>query len=280
MVKIDGKRGFTTVILNVIMLIWVVLIVYPFTWLILNSLKNTEEIVGNSWSLPQKIKFDNYITLWQYKELFATFLKNSFLVVGLSVVILLLSCAAASFALSRFKFRGNAIIYSLFIFGILLPQYSTMIPLFVLMHKLNLIDNIMALPLPYVAFAIPQSIFILTGFMKALPHELEEAAIIDGAGIFQIFYKVILPLSKPGLVTISIINAVFMWNEFLFPMLFTASQKSRLLSVGMYSFINARQSDYGAWLTGVILSLIPMLIFYSLLHEKIIKGMVAGALKG
>lgn len=261
------------------MITWLVFTMFPFVWLVMNSFKSKNEVLQSSWTLPQSLNLENYKILFQSSE-FLIYFKNSVIVTSIALIILIVVASMTSFAISRFHYKWLSILATIFMFGLMIPVHTTILPLFNLMKTLHLIDNFFALPLPYVAFAIPQAVFLLTEFMKDIPREIEEAATIDGCSMFGLYKTIIMPLAKPGIVTICIFNGLFFWNEYLFPMLFTSSVEQRTISVGMFQFISSRGSNYGAWLAAVVISLLPTVIFYSFLNDKVVQGMTAGAIKG
>ncbi len=273
------KNTFKTFLLMGIMSLWFILCMYPLAWTFINSLRPSLDIMDNSWGLPTKIKLENYSIVFDNND-FWIYLKNTVLVVVFSLLVLIVVGTMCSFALSRFKFKWNIIVYSLIVAGVLLPQHASIIPLFVMMKQLNFLDKTIALIIPYVAFSIPTTVFILVAFMKSLPHEIEEAAIMDGTNLFKMYTSIIFPMAMPAIITIMIFEGIAFWNEFMFPLLFTSSNASRTLSIGIRVFVGKRRADFGAMLASVVIFIIPTLVFYFSMSDKIIKGMVSGAVKG
>ena len=174
----------------------------------------------------------------------------------------------------------NKFIYTFFIFGLLIPIHATLVPMFILMRNLGLLDTPITLIFPYIAFHLPITIFILTSFMKAFPKDIEESAIMDGCGIFRVFWSIILPMSRPALATVVILNFIYNWNEFSFALVLINDPGLQTLPLGLANFAGQFTTNYGAQMAGLTMSLIPIVIFYFLLEKEIVQGMTAGAVKG
>ena len=205
---------------------------------------------------------------------------NSVIVLAVSLILLLLVAACASYPLSRFKFKLNGPIYALIVACMSIPVHVTLIPIFKMTRSMGLYDTIWALIGPYVAMGVPISVFILTGFMKGIPKEIEESAEIDGCNKIQMFFKMILPLSKPGLSTLAIYNGVNMWNEFSFAYTLTQSSENRTLPLAVWEFRGRYSMNTPMIMAVLVLTLLPMLIMFIFAQDKLIKGMTAGAVKG
>lgn len=229
-------------------------------------------------TLPDKLYLENYAEVLGGK--FASFFINSVIVLVVSLAILLMVAAFASYPLSRFKFKLNAPIYALIVACMSIPIHVTLIPIFKMTRSMGLYDSIWALIGPYVAIGVPISVFILTGFMKNIPREIEESAEIDGCNKIQMFFKMILPLSKPGLSTLAIYNGVNMWNEFSFAYTLTQSPEHRTLPLAVWEFRGRYSMNTPMIMAVLVLTLLPMLIMFIFAQDKLIKGMTAGAVKG
>ena len=260
-------------------IVWFVITFLPFLFLVLNSFKDKFEILKNGiFKLPEKWDISNYQEV--IAGGIAHFFLNSVIVVAISLCVLLLISAAASYPLSRFHFRFAKPIYGFVVACMSIPIHITLIPVFKLSTQIGVYDTIWALIGPYVAFGVPISVFILVGFMEAIPKEIEEAAEIDGCNKYQIFYRVILPLSKPGLATLAIYNGVNMWNEFSFAYTLTQSVKNRTLPLALWEFQGRYSANIPMIMTVLTLTLVPMIIMFIIFQENLIKGMTAGAVKG
>ena len=229
-------------------------------------------------ALPDKLNIGNYTEVIQGN--FWSYFFNSVVVLVVSLVLLLMISAFASYPLSRFKFRLNGFLYGLIVACMSIPIHITLIPVFKMSQQLNLYDKIWALIGPYVAMGIPISVFILTGFMKGIPREIEEAAEIDGCGKFKMFFKIILPMAKPGLSTLAIYNGVNMWNEFSFAYTLTQSSQNRTLPLAVWEFRGQYSMNTPLIMAVLTLTVLPMIILFIFAQDKLVKGMAAGAVKG
>lgn len=262
-----------------IAVIWLIIAGAPFVFMVLTGLKKQFELLtGKIWALPKVPTLSNFIGVLSGN--FFIFLKNSVLVVGVSVLLILVVSAMASYVLARIKFKFNTAILGLIIAGMAIPLHVTLIPVYLLTNKMGIYDSLLALIGPYVALNIPMSVFILTEFMRDIPKEMEESARIDGCGPKMTFYKIILPLSKPGLITLAIYNAVFLWNEFIFVLVLTQSTEKRTLPLGIWEYQGQYSANIPMIMALLTLSALPMIIAYLFGQEKLIKGMMAGAIKG
>ncbi|WP_039763689.1 carbohydrate ABC transporter permease [Caldicellulosiruptor sp. F32] len=263
----------------VFLIVWVLIADLPFLFMAFTSFKTQMDLLtGAVWELPKQPTFSNYLTV--FKGNFVSYFKNSVIAVSLSVVLILLISSMAAYVFARTKFKLNSALYSLIIAGMAIPIHVTLIPIYLLTKRIGVYDNIFGLIGPYVALSLPMSVFILTEFMREIPVELEEAAKIDGCSFFRIYSDIILPLSKPALITVAIYNGTYLWNEFIFALVLTSSPSRRTLPLGIWDFQGQYGSDIPAIMAFLTLSLLPMLIAYVLGQDKIIKGMMAGAVKG
>jgi raffinose/stachyose/melibiose transport system permease protein len=274
------KPGFRieAVVSHTILLVAVWMTVIPLLWVLISSFKDNNAIYADSFGLPPVWHIENYYRAWVVGNIGSCFF-NSCLVSAVSVLSILLISAMAAYILARFQFGLNFALYSFFLMGLMIPWASNLLPLFLNLKALNIYDTLWALILPYVSFEIPFAVFILTGFMKALPTELEEAALIDGASRWTVFTKVILPLSKPALATVAVLTFLDVWNEYLFGLVFLNNPAKFTLPLGLAAFETARVAQYGVIMAGIIISIIPVLVCYVFLQKQVIKGMTAGALK-
>ena len=276
--KLTRKERTFGIIITAIIALWTLTVLYPFIWTFINSFKGTTEIISQSWALPKYWRFENYSVLFRNSDFFIYF-KNTIFITAVSIVFLILFSSMASYALACYKFWWTKWLMILFVIGIMIPQHASIIPLFLMLRDMAMLDKAWVLPIPYLSIQLPFSIYILTGFMRAIPKDFIEAATIDGCGPWRTYFSIILPISKPGITVVSIFGGVWFWNEFLYPMLLISSASERTLSVGIKLFIGERQVDFGSMLAGIILLIVPTLLFYFVLHKGIIKGMTAGALK-
>ncbi|MCT2536674.1 carbohydrate ABC transporter permease [Aquibacillus koreensis] len=250
-----------------------------FIWVTLTAFKDNTQIFTNPFGLPESYSFSNFAEAWTGANM-SQFFVNSLIVSVISVSLCLFLGATLSFVIARFRFRGNGLLYALFVLGLAIPLQSLILPIFFRMDNIGLRDSLLGLILVYTALNLPKTVFLLVGFMKGIPSELEEAAIIDGCGYWKIFSKVIVPISKPGLATAGILVFIAAWNEYVFATVLISSDAARTLPLGLASFQTSYASAYGLIAAGVVISVIPVLIVYILLQEQIIKGMTAGSVKG
>ncbi len=251
----------------------------PFLFMMLNSFKEKfEMLVSGIFTLPEEFYLQNY------KEVisgsFGRFFANSVVVLVVSLTILLFISACASYPLARFRFKWAKPIYALIVACMSIPIHITLIPVFKMTQKLGLYDSIWAMIGPYIAFGVPISVFILTSFMREIPREIEESAEIDGCNKYQMFFRMILPLSKPGLSTLAIYNGVNMWNEFSFAYTLTQSAENRTLPLAVWEFQGQYSMNTPMIMAVLTLTVLPMIILFIFAQEKLVKGMTAGAVKG
>lgn len=273
------KSRISWAIAIILALFAVVVSITPFIFMVLNSFKDKFEMLTKGvFALPDKLNIGNYAEVIQGN--FWSYFFNSVIVLAVSLVLLLMISAFASYPLSRFKFRLNGFLYGLIVACMSIPIHITLIPVFKMSQQLNLYDKIWALIGPYVAMGIPISVFILTGFMKGIPREIEEAAEIDGCGKFKMFFKIILPMAKPGLSTLAIYNGVNMWNEFSFAYTLTQSSQNRTLPLAVWEFRGQYSMNTPLIMAVLTLTVLPMIILFIFAQDKLVKGMAAGAVKG
>lgn len=273
------KRSTGQYICFVIFVIVALINIYPLVFSIFCSFKGNLEIFSSFTSLPKRLRFENYVTAWKVGNIGRYFLNTIILSVGTLVIAGLLG-AMASYVLAKFRFRGKSKIYLLFISGMMIPIQAVLIPLSYIFGKLGIMNNYPVLILLYSAFCFPMTVLVLTGFMNGIPTELEEAMVIDGASIFQVFFKMILPLSVPGIVSVSIFNFIQVWNNLLFPLIFISDKNKGTISMGLLAFFGEYSTDYSSSMAGICLTTIPVIIAYVFFQEKIENGLMSGAIKG
>ena len=260
-------------------LFWLFVALIPFAFMILNSFRKQFDMLSQGvFHFPDPWFFDNYPNI--IKNGFFGYFFRSVLIVGVSLVIMLVIASFAAYPLSRMKFRLRNLIYAGIVACMSIPMHVTLIPIFKMTNQMGLRDKLFALLGPYVTFALPMSVFILTAFMMTIPKEVEESAEIDGCNKFSNFFQIILPLSKSGLSTLAIYNGVSMWNEFAFAntLLTSASQKTLPLALGQFK--GEHSADMPLMLAVLVLSALPMIILFIIFQDKLVKGMMAGAVKG
>ncbi|MFC7063366.1 carbohydrate ABC transporter permease [Halobacillus seohaensis] len=277
--KLKSKKFTKKSIIYAILIIYGLINAYPILWMVINSFKSNAEFAENPFAFPVHWLFENYQTAWETARLDTYFL-NSIIVSVVAVIITVLAGAFASYFLSRFNFKWGKYMYGFFVFGLLIPIHATLVPMFLLMKNLGLLNTHVGLIFPYIAFNLPITIFILVSFMKAFPKDIEESAIMDGCGVFRIFWSIILPMTRPALATVVILNFINNWNEFSFALVLINEESLKTLPLGLANFAGQYTTNYGAQMAGLTLAIIPTIVIYMLLEEHLVKGMTAGAVKG
>ena len=262
----------------ILMIGYVILIAYPLFNMVMSSLKPTREILQNPFALPANPDFSSYKRVWIDMG-FSTFFINSIIVTVSSMALVLLFGSMASYAISRYVFKGNTLLYMIFLSGIMLPLKAAIIPLFMIIRKLGLMDNFLSVIFIFTAMGIPSTIFILSGFFKAIPADLEYAARIDGCNDFAIYSKIMMPVIAPGIALVTIYNAVPIWNDFFFPLVFLHNRSLKTLPVGLSTFFGQHSTNWTLLFTGLTVAILPMMILYLFMSKYFIKGMTAGAIK-
>ncbi len=267
----------------IILIGWAAFSILLLLWLVLTSMKTNVEVFGSIWALPAtplEAATANYGKAWNAAHI-GEFLGNSLVTTSLSVLIVVAVSAPAAYALSRIHFPGRTLLSYYFIAGMGLPLQLIMIPLFVLLSQLKLANTLQGLIAAYVAVSIPFTILLLTGFFRTLPSELEDAAAIDGCSEAGIFFRVMLPLGTPGLMTAVILNFVTIWNEFLLAMLIIKKDDYKTMPIGIYGLRMTMQytADWAALFAGIVIVLVPNQIFYVLFSDRIASGLTLGAEK-
>jgi raffinose/stachyose/melibiose transport system permease protein len=260
------------------MFAYVILIIYPLINMIFSTFKTNRTILTSPFSLPTSFSFSNYKTVWIDKGFYRYFI-NSVLVTAVSIVLVLLFGSMGSYGVSRYQYKMNTLVYMIFLSGIMLPLKAAIIPLFLLIKTLGLINNMFSVILIFIAMALPSTVFILAGFMKGVPVELEYAAKIDGCNDFTIYWQIVMPMVAPAIALVTIYNAVPIWNDFFFPLVFLQSDKIKTLPVGLSTFFGQHSTNWSLLFTGLTIAIIPMLILYLFMSKYFIKGMTAGAVK-
>ena len=269
-----------TLILAILLVMsaYVVLILYPLANMLLSSFRTTREIFRSPFALPQRLDLANYADVW-IRRGFSRYLLNSVLVTAAAMAAVLLLGSMGAFGVARYRFRLNGAVSLLFLSGIMLPLKAAIIPLFQLMRRAGLVDHAASVILIFVAMGLPSCVFILSGFMRAVPLELEHAARIDGCSDWAIYQRVVLPMVSSAIALVTIYNAVPIWNDFFFPLVFLQSDRLKTLPVGLTSFFGQHSTDWNLLFTGLSISILPVLILYLFLAKYFIRGMTAGALK-
>ncbi|MBU06136.1 MAG: ABC transporter permease [Dehalococcoidales bacterium] len=247
---------------------------FPLVWMIYSSMKTKKEIFRTPFSFPGELRFEHFYNAW-VKGNMGTLYFNSLFITGTSVAIVVLLACLAAFAFARLQFPGRDYIFYVFIIGLLLPQQVVVLPLFVQLREMDLLDTPWALIFPYSSWALALTIYLLRAFFMTLPKEVEEAAFIDGASLFRTFWSISLPMVKPALITMCILNAINLWNELLLSLLFILDDSKRTLPSGLLKFYGYHNVNYSLVFSALSISTVPILILFFLTQKHIIKGLAA-----
>lgn len=272
-------------IIRIFLLLWTLAVLYPVIWTFLTSLKDNQQVMlGKPWDLPTIFRFSNYADVWSRAH-FGDYFMNSVIVTVGSIVISLIMAATTAYILARYTFKGRGFLYFIYVASMMIPTTLGLIPLFFLLSDLQLSNSLFGLILVYSVGTIgilPFAIFFLVGFYKTLPRELEEAATIDGCSYYGIFFRIMLPLSKPGMVTVGIMNALTVWNEYIMATVLINDPEKYTVPVGIAIMQAEMQyrTEWGPLFAGLAISMIPVIIMYVLYQRQITGGLTTGALKG
>lgn len=267
-----------TVVMYLFLIANAVMFAMPMVFTLLSSVKTKVEIFSKPFALPEVFQWKNYVDAWNGANMGQYFL-NSIIQAGATVIVLAIVASMAAFMPSRFDFKINGFLSVFFMVGMMIPVHTVLVPVSYIIGALNLKNNIPALIMIYVAFNLPFSIIVTTNFMKGVNKSLEEAALIDGATYFQIYRKVMLPLSVPALSTISIFNFLGAWNNILFPLLFINDKNLKPIALGLLNFNGERGSEHGLLMAAIVITVVVPLVLYLLFQEKVESGLSAGAVK-
>ena len=256
-----------------------VVVGYPVVWMVLQSLKSKFELYSNIWGLPQQLFIDNYVQAWRIARM-GTYIFNSLIVSVSTVAVVLVVASLAGYAFARLHFRGREVLFYMFVFTLIVPVQVTIIPLYAVVSGLRLSNTYLALILPYAAAALPLSIFLLRAFFRSVPREIEEAARIDGCSEFAAFTRVVLPISGPGLATVTILQFLGAWNEFLLALIFIRNPALRTIPLGLQAFFFEYSVEWGYLFAALAMATVPVIVVYVLMQRQFIKGLTAGAVTG
>lgn len=263
------------------LVLWLFVTLIPMLWVLVNSFKSSDEILLNGISMPESLNFANYLTIFSYPdvELMRSFF-NSFLISGSVVAGVLVLGGLAAFGLGRFQSRTGKFVESLMVACLLVPGFATMIPNFVTVSSLPIRNSYLAVIVPQTAGNLCFAIVLLSSFMRSLPNELDEAAIMDGASVFQVLKNITVPLTKPMFATVGIMVFIWSYNDLVTSLVYISDQKLKPICVILTMVSNMHGTDYGAMMAAICITIVPVLILYILSQEMVIKGLTAGAVKG
>ena len=262
-----------------LLLIWGLIVMIPLAILVTVTVKSPQDLLVTTLALPKVFMWSNFSDAWKAANLGLAF-GNSLLITGLSIAGVVFVSSLAAYPLSRVKSRLTNSFYMYFIAGIMIPFQLSMIPLYKLLKFLHLINTHQGVIMIFIAMTIPLSIFLYTGFLKGVPRELEDAALIDGCGPFGTFFKIIFPLMKPVTSSVIITNSLSIWNDFLVPLLFLQERTSRTIPMAIFTFTGQYNNNWSMIFSAILLGTLPLIITFLILQKHFIKGIVGGAVKG
>lgn len=255
------------------------LVLLPVFFLFNSSLRESNEFARTPFALARNPFWENYRRVWSEGE-FGSYFFNSLIITGGSLALILFISLGAGFVLGRYSFRGNNLVFGFILTGMLIPAKLAILPLFIQLKWMNLLDSRIGLILVYTSAALPAAIFIMSGFFKSLPSDLDNAARVDGASEFTMLRKVMVPLVRPGMAIVGIYSAIPIWNDFFLPLVFLQSPEKKTLMQGLTVFFGQYASQWGVLFAGLCLAALPLIVLYLVLSEQFIKGLTAGAVKG
>lgn len=272
------KIRVSSILLNLLCIVLCAVIAAPLLWIILNSFKTNQEMFMDSLALPEVWQFGNYAKAWSM-GLYRYF-GNSVLVSAIALVGILVLASFLAYGLTRFRAKGSNIIFIIVLGGMALSEQIALVPLYNILQALHLYDTYAAVILPYIAFRIPFTVFLMRAYFITIPEELEEAAVVDGYNSLQIFTKIIVPISKPIFASCAIVNLNFVWNEFLFANVFLSDKAIQTIPIGLMTFKGDLKVDYTTTLAGLIIASMPLIILFLLMSKQFVRGLTSGAVKG
>lgn len=265
---------------HLVLVPYLLIVLYPLFFVLNSSFKGNSEIVMHPWSLPESFSLENYTKAFTSSHI-GKFFFNSLYIATIATTASILFALGIAYAVTRMKFPTlSKITYGLLLVSLLISPVSLLIPLYIMVKNLGLYNTPFALIVPYAAFGIPLSVFVISAFLKSVPKELEEAGIMDGLSAFGLLGRIVLPLTMPTLVTVFIINFISHWNEYILASLLLSGERLRTLPVAVVFFMDKFNFNYGAMSAAVMISCVPVIIVYAVLQRKIIEGVAAGSVKG
>ncbi|WP_239615570.1 carbohydrate ABC transporter permease [Cohnella mopanensis] len=268
-----------TIVTEILMIVLGIVFLVPFYFLFVNSVKTFGDLLTSAAALPKSIEWGNYSRAFDITN-FPTALWNSVLITVVSNVLLVVICAMAAYYMVRNNSRFNRFLFVIFVAAMVVPFQSIMIPLVKVTSTIGLMDSIPGLIICYLGFGVPMSVFLFHGFVKSIPLEIEEAATVDGSNAYGVFYRVVFPLMKPMLVTVFILNTLWIWNDYLLPSLILQSGKLSTIPIATFAFFGQYTKQWDLALPALVMGVLPIIVFFLFMQRYIIEGITAGAVKG
>ncbi|NYV72845.1 carbohydrate ABC transporter permease [Streptomyces sp. UH6] len=276
----QGEGKVLNVFSHGVLVIWAIMVTLPLLWAVMTAFKDNRSILTSPWSLPDSLHFDNFSRAWTEAQIGEYFF-NTVVVVGGSLVGTLVLGSMAAYVLARFDFPGNRFVYFLFVGGMSFPVMLALVPLFYVVNNIGLLNTTHGLILVYIAYSLPFTVFFLTSFFRTLPTSIAEAAFVDGASHTRTFFQVMLPMAKPGLISVGIFNFLGQWNQYMLPTVLSTDPEQKVLTQGLVQMtaVAGYKSDWGALFAGLVLAMLPVLGAYIVFQRQVVQGLTAGALK-
>jgi raffinose/stachyose/melibiose transport system permease protein len=280
MYRVDKKVKTSRIIIIIFMSFIALIQLFPLIWVFDFSLLNSSDLfVSGILKWPNNPQFQNYVIAWTRGKI-PEFFINSIFVCSVTVLVTIFLSLTLSYACTRMKWRLSGFFLTIILLGMMIPVHTTLLPNYLVFNKVGIIDSYWALIIPYIAFSLPMGVFIMTGFLRSIPRSLEESAVMDGCNIYAIIFKIILPLTKPALVTITIMTFLTCWNEFIMAATYLVSERYKTLPFSIVKFTNEYGTNYAYQFAVMTLSSLPALVIYIILNKQITKGIMLGAVKG
>ena len=263
------------------LVIWGLMTTLPLVWVFISGFKNDAEILSEPWGLPAQLRLDNFARAWTHGHIGQYFL-NSAIVLSVSLTLTMLLGSTAAYALARYQFPGNRLIYFSFVGGMMFPVFLALVPLFFVVKNFGLLNTLPSLMLVYTAYSLPFTVFFMAAFFRTLPTAIAEAAMIDGCGPFTMFFRVMLPMARPGLISVGIFNLLGQWNQYLLPVVLVSNKEENyVLAQGLAALAvnEGYRGDYSRLFAGLSLAIIPVLVVYAVFQRQVQSGLTAGQMK-
>ncbi len=272
------RWSLTNTIVLVVLTLHVLLVIFPFIWMIYSTFKTNREFMRSVWSFPTSLNFDAYVGAWSGGALGGYAINSLIIMVGATLITVFVS-TLAGYALAIYRPRWMPVVELSLTAAMAIPAYVALVPLVVMLRSVGLLDTHLGVILPTAAFNIPVSIFIMQAFFNTLPRELFDASRVDGASEWRIFYKIALPIARPAMFTAGIVNMIWVWNDFLFPMVFINNPSRKTLPVGLTDFVGEHITNYPVMLAAILIAAVAPLILFIFFERQITAALIGGAVK-
>ncbi|MFD1253640.1 L-arabinose transport system permease protein AraQ [Devosia equisanguinis] len=276
--KINARITPTTIVVLAVLALHVVIVIFPFVWMIYSTFKTNREFMRSVWALPQDWSFDAYVSAWSNGAL-GTYTMNSLWIMAGSTLLTVAAATLAGYALAVYRPRWMAGVELGMTAAMAIPAYVALVPLVVMLRTAGLLDTHLGVILPTVAFNVPVTIFIMRAFFATLPRELFDAARVDGAGEWRIFWRIAMPIARPAMFTAGIVNMIWVWNDFLFPMVFINNPARKTLPVGLTDFVGEHITNYPVMLAAILIAAIAPLVLFVIFERQVTAALLGGAVK-